>query len=303
LTDDTLGEVVANDDTVPFKDAVEKIVLTSDASAVVENEPVIVPWTNDVGVAVTVSSGVLVPATTLLDEIEGEELKDGATEVESVIMLEPEELTVTLNNCTVDGVTPMLTVVSSLTIAEKVTWVENDATDVKLANAEIEGEPLVEKTSDWEGTGEIDSESVELASPLTVLNSDSLGVIDAFTGVASVDDVGDENSVEENTVEGEGTSDCESSTEPVAVTREDAVTLSVLKFESDALEVTVPASIKDGDMPADCVVRTEELTDGDPVPVVVAALDCEKEGGDVLVTKSVLERIADIDGGAIVGEP
>ncbi len=121
LTDDTLGEVVANDDTVPFKDAVEKIVLTSDASAVVENEPVIVPWTNDVGVAVTVSSGVLVPATTLLDEIEGEELKDGATEVESVIMLEPEELTVTLNNCTVDGVTPMLTVVSSLTIAEKVT--------------------------------------------------------------------------------------------------------------------------------------------------------------------------------------
>ncbi len=81
------------------------------------------------------------------------------------------------------------------------------------------------------------------------------------------------------------------------------MTLSVLKFESDALEVTVPASIKDGDMPADCVVRTEELTDGDPVPVVVAALDCEKEGGDVLVTKSVLERIADIDGGAIVGEP
>ena len=30
LTDDTLGRVVANDDTVPFIDAVEKIVLTSD---------------------------------------------------------------------------------------------------------------------------------------------------------------------------------------------------------------------------------------------------------------------------------
>lgn len=86
----------------------------------------------------------------------------------------------------------------------------------------------------------------------------------------------------ENPVEGEGTIDCESSTEPVAVTRVVDDTLCVLKFDTDALAVTVPA-IKDGDMSVDCVVNTVELADGDPVPVVVAAAVRDNEDDDVLV--------------------
>ena len=62
---------------------------------------------------------MIVTAATL-DEIEGEELRDGSTEDELVIMIEPEEVTVTLNDCMVVDVTHMLTVATSLTNAELV---------------------------------------------------------------------------------------------------------------------------------------------------------------------------------------